>query len=66
MNCTNMDIKIAADAEALYEQTASEEEIYLEEVEEEVRATLTSDSPSQTAECWRKKREELELGWSDQ
>jgi hypothetical protein len=52
--------------DAYYETVASEEEIYLEETEEELRAVLTSDDPSPqntTAECWRKKREELELGW---
>ena len=49
-----------------YEAIASQEEIYVEETEEELRAILASDDPSahnQTAEYWRKKREQLELGW---
>jgi hypothetical protein len=63
---TNKDKNIPADTEACYETLASQEEIYLEETEEEVRAILTSDdqSPSQTtAEYWRSKIEELELDW---
>jgi hypothetical protein len=57
---------IPADAEAYYETVASQEEIYLEETEEEVRAILTSNvqSPSQpTAQYWRSKIEEIELDW---
>lgn len=57
---------IPNDSDAYYEEVASREEIYLEEVEEEVRAILTSDAkvPSQTkAEHWRSKIEELELDW---
>ena len=57
---------IPTDADAYYEAVASQEEIYLEETEEELRAIFTSDGPSPhnaTAECWRRKREELELGW---
>ena len=60
------DNSIPADAEACYETVASQEEIYLEETEEEVRAILTSNdqSPSQpTAQYWRSKIEELELDW---
>jgi hypothetical protein len=55
--------------EAYYEAVASQEEIYLEETEEGLRAILTSDDPSPhnaTAECWERKREELELGWRTQ
>ena len=59
------DRNIPTDTEACYEAVASQEEIYLEETEEEVRAILMSDDPSphKTAEYWQKKREELELGW---
>jgi hypothetical protein len=63
---TNKDKNIPPDTEACYETLASQEEIYLEETEEEVRAILTSDdqSPSQTtAEYWQSKIEELELDW---
>jgi hypothetical protein len=63
---TNNDKSIPTDAEAHYEGLASQEEIYLEETEEEVRAILISDdqSPSRTtAEYWRSKIEELELDW---
>jgi hypothetical protein len=43
------DKNIPTDTEAYYETVASQEEIYLEEREEELRAILTSDdsSPSQ-------------------
>ena len=60
------DKKILTDADACYEAVASQEEIYLEETEEELRAIFISDdTPPQnaTAECWRRKREELELDW---
>ena len=63
---TNKDKNIPTDTEACYETLASQEEIYLEETEEEVRAILISDdqSPSRTtAEYWRSKIEELELDW---
>jgi len=63
---TNNDKNIPAETEACYETIASQEEIYLEETEEEVRAILTSDDPSPhnpTAECWERKLEQLELGW---
>jgi hypothetical protein len=61
----NTKTNIPPDAEVRDKAAASQEEIYLEEIEEEVRATLTTDDPSPTAEYWRKKREELELGWRD-
>jgi len=38
--------KIPTDTEAYYEAVASQEEIYLEETEEELRAILISDKPS--------------------
>ena len=65
---TNMskDNSIPADAEACYETVASQEEIYLEETGQEVRAILTSNDqlPSQpTAQSWRSKIEEIELDW---
>ena len=43
---TNKDKNIPADTEACYETLASQEEIYLEEVEEEVRVKLTSYEPA--------------------
>jgi hypothetical protein len=60
------DDSIPTDAEPCYETLASQEEIYLEETEEEVRTILTSgdQSPSQaTAEYWQGNIEELELDW---
>ena len=53
------------DTEAYQETVASQEEIYLEVTEEELRAVLTSDAIANktTAQCWEKQREELELGW---
>jgi len=60
------DNSIPSDTEACYETVASQEEIYLEATEEELRAILTSDdqSPSRaTAEYWQRKIEELELDW---
>jgi hypothetical protein len=63
---TNHDENVPTETEAYYEEPAAQEEIYLEETEEEVRAILTSDdqvhSPTK-AEYWRSKIEELELGW---
>ena len=62
----NKDKNIPTDTEACYETLASQEEIYMEQREEEVRAILTSgdQSPSQTtAEYWQGKIEELELDW---
>ena len=64
MNQSNSNIP--PDTDASYEAVASREEIYLEETEEELRAIFVSDNPppqNATAECWRRKREELELGW---
>lgn len=46
----NNDKNLPPDTEAYYETIASQEEIYLEETEEELRAILTSEdgpSPSQ-------------------
>ena len=63
---TNQDKNIPADTEACYKTLASQEEIYSERTEKEVRAILTSgdQSPSQTtAEYWQSKIEELELDW---
>ena len=60
------DDSIPTDAEACYETVASQEEIYLEATEDEMRASLVSDeqSPSRaTVECWQSKIEELELDW---
>jgi hypothetical protein len=39
---------IPAHTKAYYEELASQEELYLEETEEEVRAILISDDPSMT------------------
>jgi len=52
---------IPPDTEACYETVASQEEIYLETTEEELRASLTSEPT--TAEHWRTNREKLELYW---
>ena len=63
---TNSDENIPFETESGYETLASQEEIYLEETEEEIRAILTSDgqSPAKTtAKYWRSKIEELELDW---
>ena len=46
----NSEETISNDTEACYEAVASQEEIYLEEVEEELRATLIFDGPSKVAE----------------
>ena len=59
------DQKVPTD-DAYYEAVASQAEIYLEETEEELRAIFTSEDPSPhnaASECWRRKREQLELGW---
>ncbi|MBZ5570675.1 MAG: hypothetical protein LAO09_02210 [Acidobacteriia bacterium] len=45
INISN-DKNIPTDAEACYETVASQEEIYLEETEEELRAILIFDDPS--------------------
>ena len=63
---TNKDKNIPADPEACYATLPSQEEIYLEETEEEVRAILTSDGQVQSrieAEYWRRKIEKLEFDW---
>ncbi len=52
------------DTEACYETVASQEEIYLETTEEELRASLTSEPT--TAEHWRSNREKLELDWEQE
>jgi PHD/YefM family antitoxin component YafN of YafNO toxin-antitoxin module len=65
-NNTDDDRNIPIETEDRYETLASQEEIYLEETEEEVRAILTSDDQSSakiTAKYWRSKIEELELDW---
>jgi hypothetical protein len=54
---------IPPDTEACYETVASQEEIYLETTEEELRAILTSEPSRTTAEYWRSNREKLELDW---
>jgi hypothetical protein len=48
--------------EPCYETVASQEEMYLETTEEELRAILTSE-PSRTTEYWRSNREKLEIDW---
>ena len=60
------DDTIPTDAEACDETIASQEEIYLEATEEEIRTSLVSDeqSPSRTTvEYWHSKIEKLELDW---
>jgi hypothetical protein len=52
---------IPPDTEACHETVASQEEIYLETTEEELRASLISEPT--TAEHWRSNREKLELDW---
>ena len=62
------DKNIPTDTDAYYEAIASQEEIYLEETEEELRAILTFHDPSPhnaKVECWERKREQLELGWRE-
>ena len=49
------------DTEACDETVASQEEIYLETTEEELRASLTCEPKA--AEQWRTSREKLELDW---
>jgi len=66
----NGDKDIPTDADAYYEVIASQEEIYLEETEEELRMILESDGPTtlpnesfnQQQEC---AAEELIIGDSD-
>ena len=52
---------IPPDTEACYESVASQEEIYLETAEEELRASLTCEE--KTAECLRTELEKQELDW---
>ena len=53
--------KIPPDTEACYETVASQEEIYLETTEEELRADATCELT--VAEQLRRNREKLELEW---
>jgi len=50
MSIYKSDESFPTDTEAYYEVVASQEEIYLEEVEEELRAILIFDNPS-PSEC---------------
>lgn len=52
---------IPPDEEACREKLASQEEVYLETTEEELRADLLSEPA--TAEHWRMNREKLENDW---
>ena len=52
---------ISPDEEACREEIASQEEVYLETTEEELRADLISDSAA--AKHWRMNREKLESDW---
>lgn len=45
-NFQNNDENIPAQAEAYYETVASQEEVYLEETEEELRAILIAENPT--------------------
>ncbi len=53
--------KIPPDTEACYETVASQEDLYLDTTEEELRADLTSDMTA--AERLRRNREKLEVEW---
>ena len=55
------DQSIPPDEEACREQVASQEEIYLETTEEELRADLISEPAA--AKHWRTNREKLESDW---
>jgi hypothetical protein len=62
----NSQENIQNDSDAYYQTIVSQEEIYLEEVKEELRAILAPNdqSPSRkTGEYWQGRIEELELGW---
>ena len=62
----NDDTNIPIETEDRYETLARQEEIYLEETEEQVRAILTSDDQlpaNKMADYWRSRIEELELDW---
>jgi hypothetical protein len=52
---------IPPDEEACREEVASQEQVYLETAEEELRADLISEPA--TAEHWRMNREKLESDW---
>ena len=52
---------IPPDEEACRERVASQEEVYLETTEEELRAHLISEPAG--AEHWRMNREKLESDW---
>lgn len=52
---------IPPDIEACFETVASQEDIYLETSEEELRAILTCEPTA--AEYWRTNREKLEVDW---
>lgn len=63
---TNNDKSIPTNTKDYYEEPAAQEEIYLEEIEEELRASLTSDDQvlSRTkAEYWQSRIKKLELNW---
>lgn len=67
INMSN-DATIPTDSEAYYETVVSQEEIYLEETEEELRAILTFDDPSPSEdvdEPLEQAAEELTTGDSD-
>jgi hypothetical protein len=57
----NDEQNIPPDEEACRERVASQEEVYLETTEEELRADLISE-PAR-AEHWRMNREKLESDW---
>ena len=57
----NDEKKVPPDTEACYETVASQEEIYLETTEEELRADLTSEPT--VADQLRRNREKLEVEW---
>ena len=64
----NDDENISAEAEACYEIVASQEEVYLEETEEEIRAILIFDTPcapKNADEPLRQAAEELITGDAD-
>lgn len=62
MSINMSDKNIPKDAEAYYETIASQEEIYLEETEEEVRAVLSSEAPSPLQNDNPRVGEDLEEG----
>lgn len=62
MSISMSDKNIPKDAEAYYETIASQEEIYLEETEEEVRTVLTSEARSRLGNDNPRAAEGLEEG----